>query len=350
MYDVNASHPLSSFALPGQGEGLVRFKTIAEAAAGAKAAYRRGLPAIPLGAGTNCVFLEPKLSAVFLQSRDRSFVVKRTSSHTLVTAHAGLVWDDLVRFAVHHDLGGLEYLSGIPGTCGAAPVQNIGAYGTDLAAIFQSADVLNLKTLRSQKLSREECGFGYRHSIFNAVERGTFLIASMTLALTPGRMAAMPAYPELAKYFSGRPSLADVRRTVLRIRRKKLPDYKTTPNCGSFFKNPIMGAMMAKKILKRHPLLPHWQEKDGNIKFSAAWLIDHSNLHDQHWGKISISPQHALVLINQGETEHKNLNRAIKDITVTVHKTFDVTLETEPNLLGRNFVDAIAIKQSWSGA
>jgi UDP-N-acetylmuramate dehydrogenase len=339
---------LSSFALPGEGSCVVRFKTMREASAGVQAAHRRGLPTIPLGAGTNCVFLEPKLSAVFLQSCDRSLAVKRAASKTLITAGAGLPWDDLVRFAARHDLSGLEYLSGIPGTCGAAPVQNIGAYGAELAASIRSVEVLNLKTLQFQKLSREECGFGYRRSIFNTSERGLFLIGSITLEFTRGRSAAMPDYPELGRFTSLSPSLSELRHAILRIRRKKLPDYKTTPNCGSFFKNPVVGRKAASAILKCHPDIPHWPSGDGDIKFSAAWLIDHSGLRNRHWGNISISTKHALVLINTGETEHKNLRFAIEKITAVVYKAFGVDLETEPNLLDKSYVANFVTKQSVS--
>jgi UDP-N-acetylmuramate dehydrogenase len=337
--------PLSSFALPGKGVRTIRFRTIATAVSVAKNAHLHGLPVIPLGAGTNCVFLEPKLSAVFLQSRDTSLTAKRAGSKMLVTAGAGLPWDDLVKFAVHHDLRGLECLSGIPGTCGAAPVQNIGAYGANFAATLQSVDVLNLKTLQRQKLQREECGFGYRSSIFNTTERGTFLICSITLALESGRTAKPPRYSGFEKFSSARLPLSTIRRTILRIRREKRPDHTTTPNCGSFFKNPVVSRAAAMRILKKYPTIPHWRETDGKTKFSAAWLIDHINLRNRHWGKIRISPQHALILINDGETAHNNLRRAIKEIVATVYKTFGIVLETEPNLFNKAFVQKFAEKQ-----
>jgi UDP-N-acetylmuramate dehydrogenase len=344
---MNVHKPLSSFGLPGEGVRTIRFRSVVAAVRTVTAARRQGLPVIPIGAGTNCVFLEPKLPAVFLQSRDKTLNIERETlnKQTFVTAGAGLLWDDLVRFAVRHNLRGLECLSGIPGTCGAAPVQNIGAYGTELATTLRSVDVLNLKTFRMQKLSRKECRFGYRRSIFNTAERGTFLICSITLALTSGEKADMPEYPDLKRRFSAPPSLRTLRQTVLRIRRQKLPDYKTTPNCGSFFKNPIVSVATAKGILKKYPTLPHWPTSDGTIKLSTAWLIDHAGLRDKHWGKIRISPQHALVLVNEGDHNHKNLKRAIKEIAAAVHRNFGVALAPEPNLLDETFVDAFARKQ-----
>jgi UDP-N-acetylmuramate dehydrogenase len=363
---MNASRPLSSFALPCEGIRTTSFKNAVEAINAVKSARRLGVPVIPLGAGTNCVFLEPKLPVVFLQSRNKTIAVKRVTNNkkqgtrkTLVTAGAGLSWDELVKFTVQHNLQGLECLSGIPSTCGAAPVQNIGAYGTELAATLQSVEALNLKTLRRQKLSRKQCEFGYRRSIFNTTERGTFLILSITLALTPSRTARQPKYPGFANLTNRdtisprdrisvncQPSLAAVRRAVLRVRRKKLPDYKTTPNCGSFFKNPIVSPATAAKILKRHPSLPHWPEPDGNVKLSAAWLIDAGGLRKRHWGKIHVSPYHALILVNEGDRNHQNIRRAIQEIRAVVRNTFGVTIETEPNLIDRKFVSTFKKNQN----
>jgi UDP-N-acetylmuramate dehydrogenase len=342
---MNLDKPLSSFGLPGTGEATVRFKTPAEAVAAIRAAHARGLPVIPMGAGTNCVFMEPKLSAVFLRSRDQSIVINHAGPKTLITAGAGLPWDDLVKFAVPHDLQGLEYLSGIPGTCGAAPVQNIGAYGAELASALRSVEVIDLETLRPRRLSRAECGFGYRRSIFNTSARGQFLITSLTLALTPSRMAAPPEYPELAKRFSGQPTLSALRRTVLRVRRSKLPDYKTTPNCGSFFKNPIISQIAAAKITKLHPTLPSWPGPDGKVKISAAWLIAQSGLCGRTWGKISISTKHALILVNRGETKNNQIIQAIEEIEETVHRKFNIRLAPEPNLLDAASAQSYAKKQ-----
>lgn len=334
---MDVHKPLSSFALPGNGAQTIRFRTVAGAAQAVEAARRLGLPVIPLGGGTNCVFLEPDVPAVFLQSRDTSLTIKRGQSKTLVTAGAGLPWDDLVRFAVQNGLTGLERLSGIPGTCGAAPVQNIGAYGTELATTLRSMDVLDLQTLRLRKLSRKACRFGYRKSIFNTTARGRFLICSITLAFGHGIGVKPPDYAGFEKHSSATVPLSTIRRAILRVRRAKLPDYRITPNCGSFFKNPIVDAATAAKTIKRNSSLPHWQEPNGTVKLSAAWLIDRAGLRNRHWGKIRISPQHALVLINEGDRNHKNLRRAIKKITGAVHKKFGVTLETEPNLLDDNF-------------
>ena len=337
--------PLSSFGLPGTGERVVRFKNIAEAIIAAHVAHEHGFPVIPLGTGTNCVFLEPKISAIFLQSRDRSLSMKQSGSKILVTAGAGLPWDDLVRFAVRHNLQGLEYLSGIPGTCGAAPVQNIAAYGAELAETFRRVEVLNLKTLRVQKLPREACHFGYRQSIFNTTEHGRFLITSLTLALAPNRTASPPKYPELAQQLAEYPTLTDVRRIVLNIRRKKLPDYHATPNCGSFFKNPIVNKAIAAKIAKKYLTLPYWPEPNGKVKISAAWLIGHAGVRGRHWGKISISPQHALVLVNNGESNYAHLQRAIQEITSVVQKTFGITIKTEPNFFDKNITDTFWTRQ-----
>jgi UDP-N-acetylmuramate dehydrogenase len=347
---MGKANPLSSFGLPGQGAATWRARDLAEAVAAARKARRQGLPVIPIGEGTNCAFLESAIPAVFLRSRDRSLRVREIGSKVkgskiLVSAGAGLPWDALVRFAVGQGWGGAECLSGIPGTCGAAPVQNIGAYGASLADILESVEALDLKTLRPVQLSRAECGFGYRSSIFNGAERGRFFVSSINLRFGGTQPATVPNHPELLAELSPNPPLMEIRNAVLRIRRRKLPDYKKIPNCGSFFKNPIVAAALAKKFLQKNPGAPHWPEPDHKTKLSAGWLIENSGVRNKHWGKIRISPQHALILTNEGEIKHAFLKRAIADITMAVKNRFGILLEPEPNLLSATFAGKISKKQ-----
>ena len=330
---LRVSSLLSSFGLPGEGAiPLQTCKTIAEAVQVAEQAHRAELPIIPIGEGTNCAFLESPIPAVFLRSTDQSLKIRQAkSSKILLKVGGGLPWDKLVRFAVGRGWSGVESLSGIPGTCGAAPVQNIGAYGASLADTLESVEALDLKTLQTMRLSRADCGFGYRTSIFNGTERGRFFIASINLRLRTG------LHPS--------PSLAEIRNTTLQTRRQKLPDYKKIPNCGSFFKNPIIAATVAKKFLQKNPSAPHWPAPAKKTKLSAGWLIENSGARGKHWGKITISPQHALVLINQGETKHVFLKRAIADITLAVKNKFGILLQTEPNLFDADFAEKIFEKQ-----
>ncbi len=327
---------LSSFGLPGVGAmPLQTCKTIAEAVQVAERAHRAELPLIPIGVGTNCAFLENPVPAIFLRSIDQSLKTHRAKgskgSKIELTVGAGLPWDKLVRFAVAHGWSGIESLSGIPGTSGAAPVQNIGAYGASLADTLEFVEALDLKTLRPIRLSRADCGFGYRTSIFNGAERGRFFIASIRLRLQTG------LHPS--------PSLVEIRNTTLRTRRKKLPDYKKIPNCGSFFKNPIVAATVAKKFLQKNPNAPHWPAQEKKTKLSAGWLIENSGVRNKHWGKIAISPQHALILVNQGETKHVFLKRAIANITTAVKNKFGILLKPEPNLFDADFAKGVFRKQ-----
>jgi UDP-N-acetylmuramate dehydrogenase len=328
---------LSTFGLPGSGVETRYFTRASDAIAQIRHARAKGFPIIPAGDGTNCAFLAAKIPAVFLRSDDKSLKAVKGGSTVRVTVGAGFNWDDLVRAAVKNDWSGIERLSGIPGTCGAAPVQNIGAYGASLSDVVASVRAVNLRTLQLVTLSSGDCHFGYRTSIFNTTRRGEFLITSMTLRLRKGGIAIVSDHAELRAILPAKPSLSQVRKLILVIRKRKLPDYMTLPNCGSFFKNPIVSKKVGDRLLSLFPDAPHWEEGKKNIKFSAAWLIDHSGVRDRHWGKIAISKKHALVLVNRGEKQHEQLRKAIQSISDAVRKKFGVVLEPEPNLFDEGY-------------
>ncbi len=336
---------LSTFGLPGQGIETRFFKTAAAAVHEVRRAHKAGFPVLPVGDGSNCAFLEASVPAVFLKSADTSLKAVKKGKTVSITVGAGYSWDDFVNYAAKQGWVGIERLSGIPGTCGAAPVQNIGAYGASLSDVFDSAQCVNLKTLKLAKMTRAACGFGYRTSIFNTMRRGEFLIVSVTLRLRIGGIPDVFDHAEFQKMLPADPSLLQIRKAVLGIRAKKLPDWKKMPNCGSFFKNPVVDAKTGSALLKKHPGVPHWSEGKNNIKFSAAWLIERSGVRDKHWGKISVSREHSLVLVNRGEKNHEKLREAIVAIVSAVDEKFGITLQSEPNLLNARYVKELARAQ-----
>jgi UDP-N-acetylmuramate dehydrogenase len=184
-----------------------------------------------------------------------------------------------------------------------------------------------------------ECELDYRRSIFNGREKGRYIITSITLRLktTP---PAIPTHKELAEALSGKPiTVALIRATVLNIRTLKLPDPRTTPNVGSFFRNPILNASHAHALLQEYPDVACWpEEKSGNMKFSAAWLIEHCSVRKRRWGGISISEKHSLVLVNNNEQEYARLQEAIHDIIASVRQKFSVVLQPEANLIGPEYL------------
>jgi UDP-N-acetylmuramate dehydrogenase len=342
---MTKSKELSTFGLPGQGIDARFFTSTAEAIREVKRAHKLGFPVLPAGDGSNCAFLEARVPAVFLKSADRSLKKVRKGRFVIVTVGAGYHWDDFVGYAVKQGWAGIERLSGIPGTVGAAPVQNIGAYGASLSDVFESAQCVNLKTLKPTKLSAKTCGFGYRTSIFNATRRGEFLIVSVTLRLRIGGVPVISDHAELQKMLPAVPSLAEIRRVILEIRKKKLPDWKTLPNCGSFFKNPIVDKKTGSVLSKKYPQAPHWPEGKDKMKFSAAWLIERSGIRDKQWGKISVSREHALVLVNRGEKNHERLREAVVAIVSAVDAKFGIALQPEPNLLNARYAKEFARAQ-----
>ena len=344
MIKSKTSHgQLSTFGLPGQGIETRFFKTAAEAVREVKRAHKSGFPVLPAGEGSNCVFLEATVPAVFLKSKNAALKGVRKGKTVIVTVGAAYSWDQFVQFAVKQGWAGVERLSGIPGTVGAAPVQNIGAYGASLSDVLEFVQGVNLKTLKPVKLSKKACSFGYRSSMFNGAHQGEFLITSVTVKLQLAGIPDVSDHEELKRMLAGTtPSLRDVRDAVLAIRKRKLPDWRTLPNCGSFFKNPIVDKKMAKLILKKGAQAPHWSEKAGNVKFSAAWLIEKSGVRDESWGKISLSPQHALVLVNRGEKNHEKLREAILAIITAVDRKFGIILQPEPNFLTARYAKEFA--------
>jgi UDP-N-acetylmuramate dehydrogenase len=336
---------LSTFGLPGEGIATRFFKTAIGAVHEVRCAHKAGFPVLPVGDGSNCAFLEANVPAVFLKSADTSLKAVKKGKTISVTVGAGYRWDDFVNYAVKQGWVGVERLSGIPGTCGAVPVQNIGAYGASLSDVFESAQCVNLKTLKFAKMTRAACGFGYRTSIFNTTRRGEFLILSVTMRFRLGGVPDISNYAELQKILSGNPSLLQVRQTILAIRKRKLPDWKTLPNCGSFFKNPIVDKKIGDALFKKYPDALHWSEGKNKIKLSAAWLIERSGVRKKQWGKIAISPQHALVLVNRGEKNHEKLREAIVAIISAVDEKFGITLQPEPNLLNARYIKELARAQ-----
>jgi UDP-N-acetylmuramate dehydrogenase len=186
------------------------------------------------------------------------------------------------------------------------------------------------------------CKFGYRTSIFNTTRRGEFLITSTTLRLRLGGIPNISDHAELQKTLPPAPSLTQVRNAILEIRKRKLPDWKTLPNCGSFFKNPIIDKKNGNALLKKYPQALHWPEGKDKMKFSAAWFIERSGVRDGRWGKISISDQHSLVLVNRGEKNHEKLREAIVSISAAVEKKFGIMLQPEPNLLNARYAKEFA--------
>lgn len=325
--------PAEYFALVDQRAALV--EGLAWAAA-------RGLPVTVLGGGSNVLVNDEGVRGLVLKLATRGVRYEDTGSEVLVSVEAGEPWDALVAQCVSRGLGGLECMSGIPGSAGAAPIQNIGAYGQEISQCVRAVEVLDRASLRSHWLQADQCGFDYRHSRFKA-EPARELVLSLQLALAP-HAAACLHYAELAQVFAahgGKPSLAEARHAVLQLRRGKSMLLDTQdPNrrsAGSFFLNPIVSVEEAQRIARLVPgaRMPRYPQADGRSKLSAAWLIEQAGTHKgERHGPVGVSTRHTLALVHHGGGTSRELLALATLVRERVQKAFGVTLALEPVCIG----------------
>lgn len=298
-------------------------------------AESKSLPLVVIGSGTNTIFKEGLLNKVIgLMDIKGIRVIKNFEHSCQVEAMAGESWDDFVKWAVNNNLSGIEALSGIPGTVGAAPVQNIGAYGSEFSDTFVNVTAYDTENKELVLLGLNDCKFGYRNSIFKE-NLGRFIITSVTLELSK-KKPEVPKYKDIQLYFLGRkttPNLKAIRKAIINIRTEKLPNIKVNPNSGSFFKNPVLPNEEVVEILKKHPNMPHFKVDEQNIKLYAGWLIESIKFKENEFGNLSLHKDSALVLINNGKASFKELESTRKKITNKVKEKFGITLEIEPQII-----------------
>ena len=307
---------------------FVRVCSVADLRSALEAARAHDWPVTLLGGGSNIV-LTQDLPGLTVQLALGG--VEINDEH--VTAGAGENWHDLVMQTIDAGLSGLENLALIPGSVGAAPIQNIGAYGAELSDTFESLDAIDLTSLREVTLSREACRFGYRDSLFKGEGRDRYAITRVHLRLS-AQFVPNLGYRDLSERLSGKEALtpARVADEVCRIRREKLPDPSLIPNVGSFFKNPVVTAPVLAAMLERWPDLPHWHQESG-AKIAAAWLIDQCGLRGEQEGGAAVYDRHALVIINRGHATPGDVERLSLRVRNEVKARFDIDLDIEPRVL-----------------
>ncbi len=297
-----------------------------------------GLPRLVLGGGSNVLFVSDYFPGLVLQWQGRGITLRGADDdYWYVAAGGGEPWHGLVRHCLARGWAGLENLALIPGTVGAAPVQNIGAYGLELAERFASLTAVDLSSGAAAEWDHAALRFGYRHSVFKTLPPDRHLITEVRLRL-PRRPDWRLDYGGLRAELAGRPAAeldaAAIAAAVCRLRRRKLPDPARLGNAGSFFQNPVVDAQTAAALRAAHPALPAYPQPDGRVKLSAAWLIERCGWRGVRRGAAGVSARHALVLVNHGGAsgaELWDLARAIRD---SVQARFGVWLVPEPRLVG----------------
>jgi UDP-N-acetylmuramate dehydrogenase len=290
-----------------------------------------------LGGGSNIVFPDGVLEVLALQMNMLGFEkASESDAYVDIKIGAGEEWDSVVARAVEMNLSGIEALSAIPGTTGATPVQNVGAYGQEIADTLVSVEVFDKNTQEVKNLSKSECKFAYRDSVFKNEARNKYVILSITLRLSKSA-PTMPDYPGVKSYFSEKgiasPSLQEIREAIIYIRSNKLPNPKIIANVGSFFKNPIVSKEVADKIKTEYPKITIFEVDSEHSKVPAGFLIEACGLKGQDFGAVSIYKNNALVLVNSGNASRTDIEHTRDEIIRAVYEKFNLKIETEPEFV-----------------
>ncbi|HLW85780.1 MAG TPA: UDP-N-acetylmuramate dehydrogenase [Candidatus Sulfotelmatobacter sp.] len=342
--------PLTTFKLGGPARYFVEAKSTSDVQEAVAFARSRNLPIFVLGGGSNLVVADAGwpglvLKIAILGIEQQTAPDREHDGATLFDVGAGESWDRFVSDAVRANCAGVECLSGIPGSVGGTPVQNVGAYGQEVSETIESVQALDLKDGQVHELCREACGFGYRSSIFNTTERGRFILLRVTYALTPGGEPHI-GYADLKRHFEGRetaPNLAETREAVRHIRALKgmliVPGDADCQSAGSFFKNPVLTEKQHEELKKRASVrglaVPSYPALETHKKVSAAWLVERSGFTKGFgFGHVGISRKHALAIVNRGGATAAEVIALKEQIQQRVEEVFGVRLEPEPVMVG----------------
>lgn len=324
---------LNTLGLTARARHFVPVTTLSELDSALQDAQSRGSIHV-LGGGSN-VLLQPVIPGTLLHIGIKGRALRADDGRVaVVCVGAGENWHDFVLWCHHRGLHGLANLALIPGSVGAAPIQNIGAYGVEVAQWIRAVHVTDRQTGRRAQLSPDACQFGYRDSVFKREEGAQWIVTAVEFALDR-EAVVQAAYPSLQARLSEAPSSHDaVLAAVMSIRRERLPDPVVTPNVGSFFKNPLLGQEQADALVQNEPGLPVFPAADGFVKVSAAWLIDRLGWRGVERDGVKVSDDHALVLVGCGATSAVSWLALAAEISSSVSAAFGISLEMEPQVMG----------------
>jgi len=289
-----------------------------------------------LGGGSNVLFTKDFDGLVVKNSIAGIKIIYEDDNSALVKAGAGVVWNDLVLFCIEKNLGGIENLILIPGTVGAAPIQNIGAYGAELKDVFHSLKAIDKKTGKEILFTKDECKFGYRDSIFKHELKGEVIITYIILELSKNPLikgSYGKVNEKLELLGKEKPGIADIANVIANIRREKLPDPDILGNAGSFFKNPIISSSHYEMLKKKYPGLLSYPSDEGKCKVPAGFLIEHSGWKGKRIGNAGSHEKQSLVLVNYGGASGVDILKIASEIKASVKKFFDIELAEEVNIV-----------------
>lgn len=289
-----------------------------------------------LGGGSNICFTEDFDGLVALNKiQGRHFEIH--PDHVFITGGAGENWHEFVLYTLQNNWGGLENMSLIPGTLGAAPIQNIGAYGVELKDVFVQLNALNKETLEVEVFDNEQCAFGYRDSFFKNEGKNRYVILDVTFKLSLPPHQLNTTYGAIQTVLDEKgiknPDIRDVSDAVIAIRQSKLPDPAVIGNAGSFFKNPVIEEKLLDSLFEHYPAMPYYRQGDGTVKIPAGWLIEQCGWKGKRVGSVGCHKDQALVLVHFGGGSGKEILQLAQEIQTSVAEKFGITIHPEVNVL-----------------
>jgi len=327
---------LNTFGIEAQARYFVELFSVEEIKELLRSDSFKDIPKLVLGGGSNVLFTRNFEGAVLKNNLLGITLLKEDDQHYYVQAGAGVNWHELVMYCVTNNYQGVENLSLIPGNVGAAPMQNIGAYGVELKDVFHELEALDLSTLETEKFDNRSCRFGYRESVFKLEARNKYIIVSVILKLN--KVAKYnTSYGAIEKEMEAMgattPSVASISQAVCNIRNSKLPDPKKIGNAGSFFKNPVVPAAKFEMLIKEFPGIAGYKNSEQEVKLAAGWLIEHCGWKGKTFGAAGVHKDQALVLVNYGGASGDEIFSLSEQILQSVKEKFGVTLEREVNII-----------------
>lgn len=322
----------NSFGVDQQAARLAEFETPEDL----RTFFAAGIPRrwLVLAGGNNILFTRDYDGVLLTPVARQITLLSDDGEEVRVRADAGVEWDDLVEWAVERGLWGIENLSLIPGKAGAAPVQNIGAYGCEAKDAIRRVEMYCVETGAMLTLDAAHCGFGYRESVFKHDLKGKVIITAVEIALSHAPRPRL-GYGDVEREVEARGgvTLRNIREAICSIRRAKLPDPAVLGNAGSFFKNPVVGAAAAERLLAEYPDMPHYPAPEGRVKLAAGWLIDRAGMKGRREGAVGVHERQALVLVNHGGATGGEVIAFAHKVQAEVRRKFGIKIDTEVNIL-----------------
>lgn len=326
----------STFKIGGEAEFFIIVETEDELIEALEWAKENKKDIFILGSGSNSLFSDNGFSGLVIKNEIKGMeIISENDKEVVIRSFSGELWSKLVYYTINKDLYGLENTFYIPGTVGASPVQNIGAYGVELKDIFSSLEAIDLNSGEKKTFNISDCHFAYRDSIFKREFKNKYFILSVDFKLSKERKLNLN-YPDIQKVLSERnilePSLKELVEIIREIRDSKLPNPGILPSAGSFFKNPIISPEHFAKLENKFPDIKSFPDEKG-IKIPAGWLIEKCGFKGQKFGPVGVYEKQALIIVNFGGAKQKDVLDLVKNIKQAVFETFEINLEEEVNIL-----------------